>query len=263
MDYTVWIEVLSGLMHTYNILALTPLADAYKKYALGIVSTQARAIGWDKRTNEDHTTTMLRSSLLFHAGFYGDKEILAHAKKLFLASDREPIDADVRTVVYNLVAIYGSKKEYDALLSMYHYATAHEEKNRLMHSLGQFESPALLSRTLALGLSKEVRLQDRNSVFASVLGNPAGRDLAWSFLKKNWPKLIAEYGEGGHLLARLVKPLNHFVDKKDADDIKKFFKKNKAPAASRTVDQVLENIYSNDAWKKRDMKSIGEWLKSH
>ena len=113
---------------------------------------------------------------------------------------------------------------------------------------------------LDLGLSKEVRLQDRNGVFGSVLSNSAGRTFAWEFMKKNWKQLIAEYGEGGHLLARLVKPLNHFVLKKDADDIKTFFAKNKAPAGERTIEQVLEHIYSNHEWLVRDQKKIEAFL---
>jgi hypothetical protein len=61
---------------------------------------------------------------------------------------------------------------------------------------------------------------------------------------------------------RLVKPLNHFVAKKDADDIKKFFAKHKAPAGERTVEQVLEHIYSNHEWLKRDGKKIERFLLS-
>ena len=259
-DYTVWIEVLSGLMHTYNIIAGSALESPYKQFALRIVTTAAEHIGWEKRDGEEHTTTLLRSSLLFHAGLYGDQDVIRHAYKRFADRHDQAIDPDIRGAIYNLVAMYGGAKEYEEILAMYHGVESHEEKNRLLHALGQFNDPKLLLKTLNMGLSKEVRLQDRNGVFGAVLGNPAGRALAWDFMKKHWTLLIGEYGEGGHLLARLVKPLNHFVDKKDADDIKKFFSKNKAPAAERTVDQVLEHVYSNDAWKKRDFKKLQKFL---
>jgi puromycin-sensitive aminopeptidase len=262
MDYTVWIEVLSGMAHVYNLVSGSNLESLYKIFALTVVEKSALTIGWEKRTNEEHTTTLLRSSLLFHAGMYGNKEILNQAQKIFKNRVAEPINADIRGVVYNLVAMHGGVKEYKDLLATYNKAESHEEKNRLIHALGQFTDKALLTKTLEFGLSKEVRLQDRNGVFGAVLSNPVGRTLAWEFMKTNWTKLIGEYGEGGHLLARLVKPLNHFTDKKEADDIKKFFAKNKAPAAARTVDQVLEHIYSNDAWKKRDWKGIESFLKA-
>lgn len=262
-DYTVWVEVLSGLMHIYNLIAGSELEAQYKKFALSIVGTAAQTIGWEKRTAEAHTTTMLRSSLLFYAGLYGDTKIITHAQKLFKNRKKESIDADIRGTVYNLIAMNGGESEYKELLAMYKKADVHEEKNRLLHALGQFSNKKLVSQTLALGLSKEVRLQDRNGVFGAVISNPSGRLLGWEFMKKNWKKLVAEYGEGGHLLARLVHPLNHFANKKDADDIKKFFVKNKAPAAARTVEQVLEHIYSNAIWLKRDIKVIKNFLKHY
>jgi aminopeptidase N len=193
---------------------------------------------------------------------YGHQGIVRHAIKLFNNRTEEPIDPDLRGVVYNLVAMNGSVQEYEAMLAMYKAAPTHEEQNRLLHALGSFDNKKLIARVLELALSKEVRLQDRNGIFNAVLSNPKGRMQAWEFMKKNWQRLIDEYGEGGHLLARLVKPLNHFVAKKDADDIKKFFAKHKAPAGERTVEQVLEHIYSNHEWLKRDGKKIERFLMS-
>lgn len=260
-DYTVWIEVLSGLSHVYNLVEGTKAKDGYKKYALSVVQEAAETIGWERRTNEDHTTTMLRSSLLFHAGMYGDPKILAHAKKLFKNRSVEPINPDLRGMVYNLVAMNGGKKEYAEIRDMYLKADSHEEQNRLLYALGNFSDPKLISDVLDFALSKQVRLQDRNGIFGSVLANHAGRKIGWKYMQKNWSKLIADYGEGGHLLARLVKSLNHFVSSKDADEIKKFFTKNKAPAGERTVEQVLEHIYSNHEWLKRDGKGIERFLR--
>jgi puromycin-sensitive aminopeptidase len=259
-DYTVWVELLSGLARIWNLFAATKEEQSYKRYALSIISKAAENIGWDPKTGENYTTSLLRPTLLSHAGLYGDARVIIAAKKRFEARAEQPIPADMRGVVYGLVASNGGEKEYGQLLALYKSATVHEEKVRILYALGQFENKKLLKQTLAFGLSDEVRLQDRNSVFASVLGNPFGRALAWDFIQKNWKKLVAEYGEGGHLLARLVKPLGGFTDKKDGDSIKKFFKKNKAPAGERTVLQVLEHVYSNAAWKKRDAKKIAHFL---
>ena len=260
-DYTVWIEVLSGLSHVYNLLATTKMEKAYKQFALSIVSDAAEAIGWEKRTNEEHTTTLLRSSLLFHAGMYGHQGVIRHALKLFNNRVDEPIDADLRGVVYNLTAMNGGKNEFAELQKMYHAASSHEEQNRILHALGSFNDSKLISQVLTFALSKEVRLQDRNGIFNAVLSNHKGRTIGWEFMKKHWNQLINDYGEGGHLLARLVKPLNHFVMKHEADDIKKFFKKHKAPAGERTVEQVLEHIYSNNLWLRRDGKKLEKFLK--
>lgn len=259
-DYTVWIEILSGLARVHNIVADSKLETPFKMFALGIVSGAAQKIGWDTRTNESYTTSLLRPTLLAHAGRYGDARIIIEAKKRFAQRESNLIPADLRGVVYTLIAENGGEREYAELFALYKKAQVHEEKVRILGALASFESPKLAKQTLTFVLSKEVRLQDRNTGFASVLAGPKTRAIAWKFIQKNWKKLIAEYGEGGHLLARLVKPLGSFTDKKDGDEIKKFFKKNKAPAGERTVQQVLEHIYSYAAWKKRDWKDLEKFL---
>ena len=50
----------------------------------------------------------------------------------------------------------------------------------------------------------KVRSQDSVFVMAGVTGSVKGRELAWKFLKENWPTLNQRY-EGGFLLSRLVK----------------------------------------------------------
>ncbi|MDO8655779.1 MAG: ERAP1-like C-terminal domain-containing protein, partial [Nanoarchaeota archaeon] len=93
--------------------------------------------------------------------------------------------------------------------------------------------------------------------------NVHGRKLGWAFLKKNWKKIGEAYGDGNHLLSRLISILNRNTTRVAHDDIKKFFKTHSAPAAARTIDQTLEYIDSNVRWLKRDGKNIEKWLKDN
>src|SRR3989344_5378395 len=107
---------------------------------------------------------------------------------------------------------------------MYRAETLHEEKNRILSAMGQFPNATLLQLDLAFIMTDEVRMQDRNGGFASVLTNVHGRKLGWAFLKKNWKKIGEAYGDGNHLLARLISVLNRNTTKESYEDIKKFFK---------------------------------------
>ncbi|MEA3399340.1 MAG: ERAP1-like C-terminal domain-containing protein, partial [Patescibacteria group bacterium] len=86
-----------------------------------------------------------------------------------------------------------------------------------------------------------------------------GRDLTWKFIKKNYKKILKEYGEGGHFLSGLLTPLGTHLT--GLEEIKKFFKKNTAPGADRTLEQIYEKIESNIAWIKDDKKKINQWMK--
>src|SRR5574337_794672 len=90
--------------------------------------------------------------------------------------------------------------------------------------------------------------------------NPHGREMTWNFVKKNWDKILEKYG-GKHELARLIGTAAVFTDSKSAKDVEAFFKKNPVPGAVRTVKQAVEQIYSNDAWLKRDRQKIRDFLK--
>ena len=53
------------------------------------------------------------------------------------------------------------------------------------------------------------------------------------------------------------------VQANKSEEVYQFFKKHKAPGAKRSIQQVLEKIYSNSAWLKRDGKHIEHWLKQN
>jgi aminopeptidase 2 len=105
-----------------------------------LTSKAAENIGWDPKTGESYTTSLLRPTLLSHAGLYGDARVIIAAKKRFEARAEQPIPADMRGVVYGLVASNGGEKEYGQLLALYKSATVHEEKVRILYALGQFEN---------------------------------------------------------------------------------------------------------------------------
>ncbi len=109
-------------------------------------------------------------------------------------------------------------------------------------------------------ISGKVRNQDIPGIWEAVWTSPRGRELAWTFLKRHWDFFLARYGQGNHILSRIVRPAENFVSKERAGEVRDFFRKHKAPSAERTVEQVTERIISNAAWLKRDFKHIGRWL---
>ena len=114
---------------------------------------------------------------------------------------------------------------------------------------------------MEFSISKFVRYQNSLGIIASVWGNPEGRYLAWEFVKINF-KFLKERYAGGHYFTRVFMPASEFTTKKDAKDIEQFVKKNPTPEAQRTIAQALEQIYSNEAWLKRDKDKIKKFLQS-
>lgn len=262
-NYAVWQELATGLATIDNLVGGESFAALYEEYCRDIFAPMVKKVGWKKKAGDGHSEVLLRSLILAHAGRYGDERVLAKSRALFggVKKGKNAIPADLRSVVYNTVARYGEKADYEKLMEMYKRATLHEEQNRIASALGRFTQKELLEKTLKFSLSKDVRAQDTMRFVGATLSNSKGRDLAWKFIKKEWPAFIERYG-GGKSLSSLVSYLGVFVRRNDAVDIEKFFKKNPAPGAARTTEQVLERIYMKASWLSRDKKKIAKWLKT-
>ena len=87
----------------------------------------------------------------------------------------------------------------------------------------------------------------------------SGRDLAWEFVKSNYPLFKKRY-ESGSLFQRLVSfTTSSFTTEEKAEEIKEFFTKNFNPA-ERTVKQNIENTLLNAAWVKRDEQNLQKYF---
>jgi puromycin-sensitive aminopeptidase len=256
-NYSVWMELTANLNQIANLMHSEDFYPFYRKYCQEIYQKIVKKLGWRGSSNEPHANKLLRSLVLYNSGAFGNETIVNYAQKIFKAVDITP---DIRGIVYLLAAENGSLKEHSKLTKMYQQNNLHEEKNRIGRALGHFKDKKALETTLEFALSKHVRCQDAPLIIISVWSNYYGKNLAWSFVKKHWHELVKRYGEGSHLLQKMVKTASLFTTAADAKDISHFFKKHEIPTIKRTIEQVLEKINSNIAWLKSQKKAIGNWL---
>jgi aminopeptidase N len=258
-EYIVWSELASGINKLYRLISDEKFEDKYKSYSLSIFSPLAEKIGFEVKENEKHSTPFLRNLAIANAAAYGDKKIIKEACEMFDNRIKKPIRADIRSTIYGIVAANGEEKSWEEFVKLYKNESFHEEKDRIGYALTRFKDKKILEKTLEFALSKEVRDQDSPFMIAQVWQNINGRNVAWKFVKKNWKEIVKRYGEGG-FISRLLSPLEGHKTKEDLEDIKKFFNKNIAPGADRTLEQAYERIGSNIAWLRSDKKSIEKWL---
>lgn len=263
-NYTVWSDLSGNLSVLSVLLQYTDYHDDFKAFLRKLFTPISEKLGWDPIEGEGHLDAMLRSTVIGRMGRAGDEKTVAEAKKRFkgLVDGTLQIPADLRTPVYSTVLSNGGEEEFDSVLKLFRAADLHEEKVRLMSSLGAVREEALIKRTLKFAMSEEVRSQDTVFVIGGVTGSKLGRDLAWQFIKDNWSDLYERY-KGGFLLARLIKSTSeNFVSDEMAKDVQVFFETHPAPAADRTIQQAVENIRLNRSQLERDSEAIKSFLQS-
>ena len=251
-QYVVWGELAGGLGKIHSLFVYEPFINKYEERALAMFSDIAEHSTFTSKP-KDHSDALLKVLILESLAKYGDTKTVAQAKKMFAKPQK--ISADLRGVVYNTVARYGGAREYAKLMKMYKESTLHEEKNRIGRSLGMFRQKNLLQKTLEFAISDDVRSQDSVRMIGPVAVNPAGRDIAWSFIKKNWKFFNMRFA-GARDLNYLLEPLGVSASVERAKDIEAFLRKHPAPGTERTALQVLERISSNAAWLARDRKKL-------
>ena len=261
-DASVWSDLASNLKEIDMIICDEPYYQAFSIFARNLFHPAAQRVGWEPHTGEGHLDALLRSTVLSQAGNYQDSEVLQEAIERFSSYLRDPdsLHPDLRGVVYSLAAQAGDRSTYDQLWELERKAQLQEEKVRLLLSLARFTQTELLQDTLEKSLSSEVRSQDTITLVSAVAANTRGRDLAWQFVKDNWPEFDRRYGGGGFGLMRLVSICGNFASADKLADVESFFQEHPAPAAERTIRQCLERIRLNTAWLDRNRSELAQWL---
>ncbi|XP_071942533.1 puromycin-sensitive aminopeptidase-like [Antedon mediterranea] len=263
-NYTVWCDIASNLGALATLIAFTDYSTLLQTFVTKLFLKTYERLGWEKKEGEGHLDALLRSLVIRIMGRNGHPHAVEEARKRFKdhASNVNILPADLRAPVYNTVLVHGNEEDFNAMLELFNKQDLHEERERIMRSLGAVKDPQLIKKVLDFAMSDKVRSQDTVFVIVGVTGSKTGREMAWQFLQDRWPELIERY-TGGFLISRLVKCTTEgFVTEEKAQEIETFFKEHPAPAAARTVRQSLENIRLHVSWLSREGGAIKEWLKS-
>jgi hypothetical protein len=91
--------------------------------------------------------------------------------------------------------------------------------------------------------------------------NPAGRDLAWDFVRSHWDS-VAKAG-GPFASAAVVGATGVFCDTGMRDQVTEFFSAHKVAAAERTYKQSIERINNCVDFKSQQQPQLASWLGRH
>jgi puromycin-sensitive aminopeptidase len=228
-----------------------------------LTAKQLKRLGWDEKPSDSHFDRLLRPTILGLASFGEEPSVVKEAQKRFKAMKKpEDIHPDLRGVVYGTVARRGDKAEFDKMVTMHNASTNSEERVTLAGSLTAFEQPELIKRSLAMIMSDDVRLQDAPYWVAYSFGNRHARLTTWKWMTANWEWLQKNLGTDLSFFRMPIYAGRCFSDAAFLPEFKKFFEARMSTAFERPVNQAIETIEWQAAWKKRDLAAIRKHLKS-
>ncbi|HMH31330.1 MAG TPA: ERAP1-like C-terminal domain-containing protein, partial [Methylomirabilota bacterium] len=124
------------------------------------------------------------------------------------------------------------------------------------------EQPELIKKALEQVTQDNVRLQDAPYWIAYSFGNRHARQITWKWLIANWEWLRENLGTDLSFSRMPIYAARGFSDESFLDEFSKFFKSQTSVAFKRPVNQAIETIQWQAAWKRRDLNAIKKHLKT-
>jgi puromycin-sensitive aminopeptidase len=226
-----------------------------------LVGPTVAKLGWERAAGESDLTAQLRGTLIAALGTTGeDPAIQAKAQELHAAyvEDRSAVDRDVVPAVISIVAHTGGEAEYDLFWSRYKTAATPQEEQRYLFNLGSFKDRALLQRTLGAALTAEIRTQNAPFLIGSLMTNLDGGDLAWEFVKTHWQGMVERFPDNTHV--RMLAGITALSTPEQVADVEAFFKVPRVKQGQKTLDQHLERLQVNLAFRQRESAKLASYF---
>ena len=254
-DRGVFEKVASNAGFVRNQLTDPSLLPFFDRWVRATFAPAARAIGWTPRANETDDLRLRRATLLGLLGTAGDPEALRVARRII---DDPAADAALVDAAFQVAAARGDAALHARFAERFANAKSNDDYRRYLFSLASFRDRALAQRTLDVVTSGKVRMNDYPGIFSALLGNPATRETAWSYLKTRWSDLrtkVTSFGGRG-----AVQALGSFCSPAERDDVRAFFATHEAPGAERALAQALERIDTCIAVRRTQGPIVAQWL---
>lgn len=257
----VWDIIAGDLSSIRRVMDDEKLNDSMKPYTKKLVAGQLARLGWEKLDGESYYDSLLRPTILGLASWGEETSVVERALELFNKAEKpEDVEPDLRGVVYGTAARVGSAKDFDKMLAQHNASSSSEARLTLTAALTGFKQPELTEKALSQITTENVRLQDAAYWVAYALGNRYAKNLAWDWLQKNWEWLDKNLGADLSFSRFPMYAARSFSTKEFLEKYLAFFESKKSPMLARAIDQGLESLTWQIAWRTRDHESIKKYF---
>ena len=168
------------------------------------------------------------------------------------------VEPNLLAAATSAVAVVGSNNEYQTFVQRFKDAPTPQEERRYMGSLAAFPGESEISNTLNMCINGEVRSQDAPYLIAACLMNRYHGMKAWKFVKAHWNEMLDIYPDNS--IVRMVGGIRSLSKPEQAADVKQFFQTHNVPTGELTLEQYLERLDINVAFRQRETATLSEWL---
>lgn len=272
--YIPWRTALGNIGRLNNLLKRTSDYGHFKKYLKKIISSIYKKLN-GLTMNEDDKFDMIKHKVLISgwACRLGISDCIETSKNLFnkwmseeKPDEKNPISADIKSIVYCNAIRKGDEVEWDFLWERYLKSNVGAEKVLILSALGCTNELWILKRYLewSIDSTSGIRKQDLSIVFSAVGHNDIGTYLAKQFFYQNIDRIYDYYRPDTSRIGRLFRSITESImTDYERNEFKEFVERNKKlfEDASQSLNQALEKININIQWHEKFYKSVVNYFK--
>ena len=170
----------------------------------------------------------------------------------------EDVDFEEASAADGAVASTGGPAEFEVFLATHTAPETPQEERRYQSALAGCPDEAEMQRTLDMTLSGAVRTQDAPYLLAVCLRNREQGYLAWQFIKDNWDRINEAFPANS--IVRMLSGITSLSKSEHADDVLAFFEDHDVPQGQLTLQQMLEKLRVNVAYRERESERFAASL---
>jgi hypothetical protein len=219
-------------------------------------------IGWEPRETEPDLTRSLRGMLLVSLAVLGAEP---NAQALAREIEREVragghADPSLAAASVAIVAAGGGAEEYEAFLAARKAARTPQEQLRYLYALSDFRDALLIDRTVAFGLTEEVRPQNAPGLFARSIANRDQGERAWRFVKSHWDEIVDRCAPS--TVVYVADGVRYLTTPELVEDAEGFFAAHPIPQSALQLQQILERQRVNADLRGRAVPNLQTFFAS-
>lgn len=259
----VWDVIAASLGGVRGVMDDEDLRNDMKPFIRALTAKQLKRLGWDPKPKESHFDQLLRPLILGLSASAEEPKVVEECLKKFknMKTPRD-IHPDIRSIIYTTAVRHGNSSTFDKLFKLHEESTLSEERTTIAMALTTFKQPALIKRALGIIDTDSVRLQDASYWIAYSFMNRFARDATWDWMTSHWKWLEDNMGNDLSFYRFPMYAANAYSNRDFLKKFKAFFEPRRAPSFERSINQGIEVLQWQSAWRERDLKAVKAFFKA-
>jgi aminopeptidase N len=218
-----------------------------------------KRLGMKPKADEPLLDANLRSSLIGALGGMGDPVVVAEAKRLFAALDKDPaaLDGSLRQTWLGIIAYNADKPTWDKIRKLGQTADSNVVKSTMYRLLGSTKDKALAIEALNLALTPEPGSTTSAAIISAAAGEHPEMTVDFALSHLDAVLALVDVASRSEYLAQLGGGSD---DPAMPAKLDAYAKKYLTPASRKTVDQAINAINTRIKIQPRVKTGIGTWL---